>query len=329
MALHHLNTACPPVVAELEAIFEQLPDFELLARLRGPKRRGPKGHDVRALWHGYLTLYYLGLPSVSDLVRTLRDNPYIAQACGFDAVPSQPTFSRFLARLAKPKMAMEVKKVMRRMVRRCFDQLPGFGELVALDSTSIKAWANGAKKNRKGQNADVDAGWSIKKGTEGRTKFTFGFKAHLLCDANYELPISVDVSAGHVHDVTRASPLLRQGTATDRRFWPKYVLADAGYSSDALRYAIRHNHAATPIIDPNKSHKKAFRATDKTDDWKALYAKRTGVERMFSRLKGHRRLNSIRVRGIRKVTVHVLLSVIALQAQALATGSRVSVRAVA
>ena len=37
----------------------------------------------------------------------------------------------------------------------------------------------------------------------------------------------------------------------------------------------------------------------------------------FSRLKGQRSLNSIKVRGFRKVTVHVYLSLIAMQSVAL------------
>jgi len=61
---------------------------------------------------------------------------------------------------------------------------------------------------------------------------------------------------------------------------------------------------------------------------KAVYNQRTWMEMVFGRLKGHRKLNSIRVRGIRKVTVHCLLSVIVLQAQALATNVKACVRRV-
>ena len=49
-------------------------------------------------------------------------------------------------------------------------------------------------------------------------------------------------------------------------------------------------------------------------EWKALYAKRGAVERAFSRLKGQRSLNHIRVRRLRKVTVHCYLALIAMQA---------------
>lgn len=80
----------PPVIAELQAIFDTLPDSGLLAALRGPTRRGPKGHNVQSLWRCYIAFYYLGLPSVSDLVRLLHDNPYIAKACGVEGGNPKP-----------------------------------------------------------------------------------------------------------------------------------------------------------------------------------------------------------------------------------------------
>ena len=86
----------PPVVAELTAIFEELPDEELLERLKGPNRRGRPGYNPKVLWHSYLVRYVLALPSVSDLIRTLHDNPFICAACGINSpadIPSQPTFS--------------------------------------------------------------------------------------------------------------------------------------------------------------------------------------------------------------------------------------------
>ncbi len=53
------------------------------------------------------------------------------------------------------------------------------------------------------------------------------------------------------------------------------------------------------------------------------------MERLNGRLKAHRRLDSLRVRGRAKVRIHAMLSTITCQALALATGGRVSVRRVA
>src|SRR5438094_5408538 len=85
----------PPIVAELKAIFDTLPDTDLLALLRGPRRRGRPGYDVEVLWRCFVTYYALNLESVSALIRYLRNNPYVAAACGIhkpEEMPSQPYF---------------------------------------------------------------------------------------------------------------------------------------------------------------------------------------------------------------------------------------------
>lgn len=47
-------------------------------------------------------------------------------------------------------------------------------------------------------------------------------------------------------------------------------------------------------------------------DWKAVYNKRVSVERVFSRLKGFRKLNAMRTRRMAKVKLHVVLSLLAM-----------------
>ena len=84
-----------------------------------------------------------------------------------------------------------------------------------------------------------------------------------------------------------------------------------------------------PIINPNTSHKRAVAKTPRTREWNAIYSRRQSVERFNGRLKAHRRLNNLTVRGRFKVRVHAWLSIIVCQAQAVATGSKNSVRKVA
>ena len=145
------NTQLPPIVSELEAIFSELPDEKLVEKLKGPRRTGRPGYDPEILWRCFIAHYYLGLPSVSDLVRILHDNPFIAQACGLDwpNVPSQPTFSRFGTKLAKKPLVWSVKAVLRSLTLRLYDEHPDFGKSVAIDSTDIKAWSNGNRKGHK------------------------------------------------------------------------------------------------------------------------------------------------------------------------------------
>lgn len=53
-----------------------------------------------------------------------------------------------------------------------------------------------------------------------------------------------------------------------------------------------------------------------SEEWKRLYAMRTGIERIFGRLKETRKLKRHCYRGIEKVEAHCLLSVLTLQAKA-------------
>ena len=54
-----------------------------------------------------------------------------------------------------------------------------------------------------------------------------------------------------------------------------------------------------------------------TEEWQAVYNRRSSIERLFGRLKCYRRLNNVTVRRIQKVTIHCFLSLIVVQAQAL------------
>lgn len=59
-----------------------------------------------------------------------------------------------------------------------------------------------------------------------------------------------------------------------------------------------------------------------TDRWQELYKLRTAVERCFSRLKEYLSANNLKVRGIKKVTTHLLLNCIALIAGTLAVNRK-------
>ena len=177
----------PPVVAQLESVFANLEDAELLEILKGSVRRGPKGHSVQTLWRCFVMKHALSLPSTAAMIRMLHNNPFVAEVCGIDspnAIPHEATFSRFFWKLSKH--LPRVKDVSRAMTRKHYATLSGFGERVALDSTTLKAWSNGGKTKK----ADPQAGWSIKMGTQGTKELTYGWKLHLLVDCEYELPIA-------------------------------------------------------------------------------------------------------------------------------------------
>jgi len=157
----------------------------------------------------------------------------------------------------------------------------------------------------------------------------YGYKVHILADTETELPMAVDISPGNLHDIKKASSLLRQGRFITGKFVPDYVICDAGYSSWDLRRLIKNQYRAEPIIYPNPAHKRAVANTEMTAEWRVIFNRRTAIERLNGRLKGFRKLNDVRVRGRFRVRIHAMMSIIVCQEQALATGSRASVRKVA
>ena len=200
---------------------------------------------------------------------------------------------------------------MRELTRKCYQVFPDFGKSVAIDSTDLKAWSNGTKKRK----SDLDAGWVVKAGTNGKQKFVWGYKLHLLVDTTHELPIAVNITKGNTADVRQATPLLTRARFTYGRFHPEYIICDAGYNSERLRKVIKKQWHAEPII---KARKREKRIADETPEWQLIFNRRTAVERVFGRMKNHRRLNNITVRRRHKVTIHSLIPLIVTQAMALA-----------
>ena len=148
--------------------------------------------------------------TLSTVLKIVDDvAPNLAIRASPESPPSQPTFSRFGGKLSRRPFSLLVKDIMRNLTRRMYDRFPNFGKSVAIDSTDVKAWSNGGKK-RKGKHSDTDAGWIVKKSTDGNMKYVYGYKIHILADTETEMPIVIDATAGNVADVkNQVDPIIR------------------------------------------------------------------------------------------------------------------------
>ena len=303
-----------PIVRKLESVFNVIPEEELLKALK-VYYAGRRGYTYKVLWRTYVAMSVLNLPSFAALIRALENNPLLAEACGITnpkKIPSKFAYSRFINKLEERYNVVQVKNIMRMLTRKCYETFPKFGKSIVIDATDLKAWSNGSKKRK----SDKDAGWVIKGDTNGKRKFVWGYKMHLMADTTYEIPITANITRGNINDIRQATPLLSQARLINGRFHPDYVICDAGYCSQHLRKVIKRQWGAEPIIKVNKRRNKSI--TEETAEWQSIFNRRTAVERVFSRMKNYRRLNNITVRRRRRVTVHSLLPVIVTQAMALA-----------
>jgi hypothetical protein len=392
-----------PLAEELERIFAGIPYQELLRIILQEKTRafsplGRFGYRLEWLLKAVVASHYLGVKSTAAIVRRLQEDEDLTLVCGFhpEDIPHRTTFSRFIGKLRRHQ----------RLLDECLNQtttelklfLPGFGEMVAVDSTPVRSHSNPNREPK----SDPQAGWIAKEGDSEHKKYIFGYKLHAIVDVKYELPVYKKQTMAEVQDVEMMLPFLNEAREALPWFEPKAVIGDRGYDShDNFEGIVKDFHAdpiipliakgggsvpevtGTPAVpkcaaglpliyrgwdksrglkyqcpevagkascpmllkcdlaDPRRIlwvrpvhdyRRFGYRIKRGTDEWKELYRKRVAVERCFSGLKDFRRLEDHCFRYFDRINTHTTLSVLTMQAMALAEAKagrteRVRVRA--
>jgi hypothetical protein len=248
----------------LRMVIENMPDEELMEVLE--RERGKKGRDdypVRAVWNTVLAGVVFQHPTIESLRRELSRNAQLRYMCGLygsgkKAIPSEWAYTRFIKKLFKHEE--EIEKIFNKLVRELKEVLPGYGKELAMDSKAIESLSK--RKNRKEKadgRRDTDADWGVKKyrGTreDGTTwekiKMWFGYKLHLIVDANYELPVAYELTKASASDVKEGHKLIEKL----RRKQPEIIegcetlAADRGYDDTKLITKLYDKHGIKPVID--------------------------------------------------------------------------------
>lgn len=280
------------MVDRLDAILAVLPD-DLLSTLKAPT--GRPGYGPKTLLRAYVATFVLNSSSIAAALRAIADNPQFTNAVG--GAPTKFALCRFIAKIKDTDILQRVMSLVGTSLK---ELLPDLGHTVALDSSDVDAWSSYRR-------TDPDATSSRKKGTDGRMKWWYGYKLHMVSDAEHEIPLGAYVTPANESDMHQVGPSLSLLPAP-----PRFVLADTGYSSAANRQIVEEYHAV-PVIKPHPRHKVQI-----TND-ATLYAKRSSIERIFGRLKDFRRLNRLTMKGLEKAAVHCVTSVLTLMLWALAS----------
>ncbi|MDY6957653.1 MAG: transposase [Halobacteriota archaeon] len=305
----------------LQNFFDTLEDEDLLTALKDTRRVGRLGYSLNALWRTYILGYYLNIPTITGLIRELTRNPCLAYLCEVESaydIPTPSTYCRFGLKLARFNSLIEESSY--KQVRNLMNALPDFGEEWAIDSTAIHAYS----RPRKAMLSDPEAGWGYEKDRYGNKRKYYGYKAHIIADAHYEIPLSLVVTPANIYD-SIVAPYLITRTKECTGIIPSYIIADPGYDTQAIHELIVGLGAA-PIIKANPRHygiagNLEYRLYPKVPRdpirWQEQYNKRTAVERVNSRLKEFVNLDNLRRRGLDKVQLHGYLAMMVMQAKAL------------
>jgi len=172
----------------LEFLFDNI-DFMFVWKIVMMKYhlRG-RPHDPIAMFKALLLKEMRQLSSPRKLVKFLKRDSFWLRKCGFQNPPSHNSFSDFVDRVG----ADVAEQLYYCLVGRIM-QFKGVGELIAVDSTSLKGYAY-FWKNRKC--SDPDAKW----GYSPTTERVFGYKVHMAVDAELELPLAFTVTPANIYD---------------------------------------------------------------------------------------------------------------------------------
>ena len=80
----------------------------------------------------------------------------------------------------------------------------------------------------------------------------FGYKLHMVADANYGIPLAQFVTTGSRHDSQELPRLIDHAKGLYDWFGPNVAIADRGYDSAANQQALWFGHGIIPIIHIRK-----------------------------------------------------------------------------
>jgi len=104
--------------------------------------------------------------------------------------------------------------------------------------------------------------WGVKKNSEGKNVFWYGFKAHLLVDCKSQYILTALLSSGNINDGKMAIPLLKGLTERHPDLPVSHVLADAGYDLVPI-YRQTEVIGARALIDYNRRNEQQDEDVDK------------------------------------------------------------------
>lgn len=244
-------------------VVETMPDEKLIEILRTLRANGRNDHPIEAMWNSVLAGIVFELVSIESLRRELSRNAQLREMCGFDplaganAVPSKSAYNRFLSNLLIHEPL--IREMFDYLVKELIAIFPTFGTNLAGDGKAIHSLGKPSKKQDGDKRREKDADWGVKKyqGVDEtgkaweKIKSWFGFRLHLVVDADAELPVGYTVTKASVGE----QPVMTELFAELKKIHPELIercehaMFDKGYDSKDRIYELWDKYRIKPIID--------------------------------------------------------------------------------
>jgi hypothetical protein len=247
----------------LRMALESLPDESLMRSLEAARKGRRDEYPLRAVWNSVLAGIVFDHTSVESLRRELSRNGELRQVCGFDvfrgaqAVPPAWVYTRFLKKLYQHQEPIDA--MLDALVETLRGLLPAFGQRLAIDSKAMDSHGRPSQQDEADGRRDLDGDWGTKRyhgvredGTVWeKVKHWFGYKLHLIVDADYELPVAYRLTKASAPDCPELLPLVDQldqrhpGLLEETDFFS----ADKAYDSKTNNAALWDLYEVKPLID--------------------------------------------------------------------------------
>ena len=244
-------------LANFRLLFDNLNDIQLTHH----KQTGRKPILKESILNALIFRSLKSIPTLTELYRSLLDNPSASLCCGFnihDPVPSVERFSAFL----KDTPNRELTHIKNRLVHQLIALKAIEGRFLSIDSCPIRANVkeNNLKTNVKNRfdktqfpKGDPDARLSViitfPKGKK-QVEYFWGYRNHTVIDATSELPLWEITKPANVHDSTMFIPIFDL-LQNEFHFNIEVVLADAIYDTAAILNYVLNTLKAKPRISIN------------------------------------------------------------------------------
>jgi transposase len=250
-----------------------------------------------------------GIRSLRELTRVLDVDPRIRRLCLIEDGErgySRSVLSRFTRLMGAEKLRRIIDEKVVMLLRRS-----GVEEVdVILDASFIKAWSIRHPRDSRRGFSDPDA----RVGRHGRG-YDLGYKFHVSLDHRRIIPLSSVMAPANENEkrhgpglVERAKQILRRAGARLRS-----LVADSQYSSGRMRGLV--DEAVIPFMTNERRGEPVLRVdrrfrTHGPEEERAEYHKRPAVEAAYAFLKTQYGMTVNKVRGLGRVAVYALYSVL-------------------
>ena len=255
---------------KLKLFFENINDEKLCKLLEEKRKNGRNDYPIRTMLNLIYAMKIFGHRSVESFRRELSRNSQLRIACGLNEgeykylgkrkhlVPPARVFTGFFKLLRKYKK--EIKEINKELIKYMYENLEGFGKDCAVDGKYLDSYANkfhkSKAKNKTDERAEHEATSSCKtyymKDGTSKKEWHYGYRAHIICDAKYGLPIEWKVTPASNSEQKELDKMIKEMSQSEERYKLEVMenlMADAGYDSGSRNKRLKEEYNINPVID--------------------------------------------------------------------------------